>query len=187
MNSTPRPRLMTSSLKKIAEFQFLGLDVEIGGPSPDLKEPLADPLFIAAHKAYTSGIGSLCEDTRLDVQGARMGVEARFFLEALPTLAGRRAVFACCLALSVAGECLVWEARVEGSICAQRGSDGFGFDPFFEPDGSAGLNLSELAALGRKHEYSARARVCSAFASQPSTARFAHAHLAAYDGPWQGG
>lgn len=180
-----RPKLMTSNERKLKEFRRLGIDADIGGPAEDLIEPLADPLFVCAHKAFTCGSGSLCEDTRLDVDGADIGILARFLLEALPTLVGRRATFACCLALAMENEVLVWEGRVEGVIVDSLGATGFGFDPFFSPDGGQGLRMGELDALGRKDEFSARARVCENYLGSEPIATFSFAELAEFKGPWQ--
>lgn len=180
-----RPRLMTSNESKLKEFRRLGIDAEIGGPAADLVEPLADPLFTCAHKAFTCGPGSLCEDTRLDVDGADIGVLAKFLLEALPTLQGRRATFACCLALARDSDVVVWEGRVEGAIVDAMGAGGFGFDPFFAPDGGQGLRMGELDALGRKDEFSARARVCQSYLDSDPIAVFSFEELAKFQGPWQ--
>lgn len=45
--------------------------------------------------------------------------------------------FACVLALKIPGEaCRFFEGRVDGKIVAERsGTDGFGFDPVFQPQG----------------------------------------------------
>ena len=180
-----RPKLMTSNQRKIAEFTRLGLDAEIGEPAPDLREALAEPLFVSAQKAFACGAGSLCEDTRLDVEGAELGVLVKFGMEDLDKLQGRRARFACCLALATESEVLVWEGAIDGVMGEARGPAGFGFDRHFHPDGAGGLSLSELSAQGRKDDFSARARACSLFKRAEPSKRFPLAELAAYEGPWQ--
>lgn len=180
-----RPRLMTSNQRKIAEFTRLGIDADIGEPAPDLREALAEPLFVSAQKAYACGTGSLCEDTRLDVEGAELGVLVKFGMEELESLKGRRARFACSLALATDTEALVWEGFIDGVIGDARGPAGFGFDQHFHPDGAGGLSLSELSQAGRKDDFSARARACALFKSSEPTKRFALVDLAAYEGPWQ--
>lgn len=180
-----RPKLMTSNPSKIAEFTRLGIDADIGSPTPDLREALAEPLFISAQKAYACGPGSLCEDTRLDVEGAELGVLVKFGMDELESFKGRRARFACCLALATETEALVWEGYIDGVIGEARGPAGFGFDQRFHPDGAGGLSLSELSQAGRKDDFSARARACALFKSSEPTKRFPLQELAAYQGPWQ--
>lgn len=179
-----RPRLMTSNPKKIHEFKRLGLDADMAGPSADLREPLSDPYFVCAHKAWASGAGALCEDTRLDVDGADIGILARFSMDKLSELEGQGAQFACCLALHTGTEVWVWEGSVDGRIGQPR-SGGFGFDPFFYPHGAHGLCLGELDQAGRKDEFSARARACLAYLNEPPISKFNLADLEAFQGPWQ--
>jgi XTP/dITP diphosphohydrolase len=66
--------------------------------------------------------------------------------------------FRCVLALATEGELLAsFEGMAEGTIVdAPRGSDGFGYDPVFQPLGSA-QTFAELSRA-RKNEISHRAR-----------------------------
>ena len=179
-----RPKLMTSNLDKIKEFARLGIDADIGGQANDLHEALAHPWFVAAHKAHLNGTGALCEDTRLDVEGADIGIEARFLIDELPKLIERKAVFSVCLALCLEDQCQIWEGSIFGRIIAPQGT-GFGFDPFFSPDTASGLSLGQLAEIGRKDEFSARTLACLAFRNDKPVTTFTRTELAAYNGPWQ--
>jgi XTP/dITP diphosphohydrolase len=79
-------------------------------------------------------------------------------LRKLPGSPPYAARFRCVLALAREGELLgSFEGKVEGIIVATpRGSDGFGYDPVFQPVGST-ETFAELS-VARKNEISHRAR-----------------------------
>ena len=83
---------------------------------------------------------------------------SRRSLEALQGTDDRRARYVCELvALSPEGEELRGTGTVEGAIAHEpRGSDGFGYDPIFVPEGES----RTVAELGNdwKREHSHRAR-----------------------------
>ena len=57
-------------------------------------------------------------------------------LAALKGVENRKAAFRTCIALNLGGESYYFEGRCDGHIVeAQRGTDGFGYDPIFQPDG----------------------------------------------------
>lgn len=57
-------------------------------------------------------------------------------LNALDGVENRKAVFRTVIALNLEGETYYFEGRCEGQITKeQRGSEGFGYDPIFQPDG----------------------------------------------------
>ena len=111
------------------------------------------------------------EDSGIEVAalGGRPGVEsARWaddgvaaLLEALEGVEDRRARYVCELvALSPEGEELRGTGTVEGTIALEpRGSEGFGYDPIFVPDGES----RTVAELGNdwKAEHSHRARAAT--------------------------
>jgi len=119
----------------------------------------------------------LGEDSGLEVEalGGRPGVEtARWaegrhverILEALVGVEDRRARYVCELvALESDGHELRGTGALDGHIAdAPRGTDGFGFDPVFVPEGET----QTVAELGDawKAEHSHRARAARALASQ---------------------
>ena len=86
-------------------------------------------------------------------------------LDLLPTDATRTARFVCVLAwaplLDTAGERYTVSGAVEGSLALEhRGSQGFGYDPIFLPEGFD-QTFGELPAAV-KHTLSHRARACAA-------------------------
>jgi XTP/dITP diphosphohydrolase len=115
----------------------------------------------------------LGEDSGLEVEGidGRPGIEsARFggadpvgtLLSALRGVADRRARYVAELvALSPEGDELRGTGILEGAIVdAPRGSEGFGYDPIFVPDGEE-RTVAELGN-GWKREHSHRARAARA-------------------------
>jgi XTP/dITP diphosphohydrolase len=83
--------------------------------------------------------------------------------------AGRRARYVCELVgVSPAGEELRGRGTLEGRVAAEpRGSEGFGYDPIFVPDGET----QTVAELGNawKAEHSHRARAARALAAAVAT------------------
>ncbi|MFM9007876.1 MAG: RdgB/HAM1 family non-canonical purine NTP pyrophosphatase [Bacteroidota bacterium] len=110
----------------------------------------------AAQKAmyvwHSVGADALADDSGLEVEalGGRPGVDSAFFagqprndarnmmylLDQLEGISDRRASFVTVIALVLGGDLRLFEGRVKGRITeAPRGSNGFGYDPVFIPDG----------------------------------------------------
>lgn len=154
--------LVSSNPKKLAEFQSFGLhfDIERGA---DLREVDADPETVTLYKAKAAGDGRIIEDTSLDVDGADLGTNIRWLLETLPQHVGKPALWRVMLGVNRAGRIEIYEGLIRGKI-VQRDwpEDFFGFDPLFQPEGSD-MTLHELAAAGRKDEFSARLQAAKKF------------------------
>ncbi len=91
--------------------------------------------------------------------GPQAGAEANMdkLLELMKDSSSRRARFRTVIALCLNGEFHFFEGVVEGKILsAPRGTDGFGYDPVFQPDGSD-LSFAEMP-LEEKNKISHRAR-----------------------------
>lgn len=97
-------------------------------------------------------VDCFADDTGLEVEalGGAPGVySARFagehcsyqdnvnkLLEALKGVENRKAAFRTVIALNLEGKSYAFEGRCDGRIIeASRGTDGFGYDPIFQPDG----------------------------------------------------
>jgi inosine/xanthosine triphosphate pyrophosphatase family protein len=180
----PKPKLMTSNAKKLAEYQRLGLDADLGGVGPDLPEISASPVEVALRKAFMAGPGSLAEDTSLDVEGGDVGVNVRWLMDEVQSFQGRRAVFRVVLAHHDGAAVSAYEGAIHGTI-GQGPACGFGFDSVFFPDGAGGQSLGQLDAQGRKDEFSARALAVKAYgAGQRALTRKA-CDFKPWDGAWQ--
>ena len=139
----------------------------------DLPEPeetgttfVANAELKAMQAADLSGVGALADDSGLCVEAlggdpgifsARWAGEAKDFgvamrlvedkLQALGPEVDRDAHFVCALALAWPDGHVEWfEGRVDGCLVwPPRGSNGFGYDPMFLPDGHD-LTFGEMAA-----------------------------------------
>lgn len=91
---------------------------------------------------------------------ADMARNRSLLMEKLAEVSGvdRRARFRCVLALVKEGELVqTFEGKIEGMITlAQRGSNGFGYDPLFVPEGKS-QTFAEMPAM-EKHSLSHRGR-----------------------------
>jgi len=131
-------RVNTSNKNKQAEmkrlFESHGMKVEF--TDKDLAEIDADSLSVIVQKAsqFPSEAGSLVEDTSFDVEGLNVGVNVRWLMDTLPQHVGKRATFRVKMGVRVNGKVHVYTGTILGTIVASRGT-GFGFDPFFQPDG----------------------------------------------------
>jgi XTP/dITP diphosphohydrolase len=128
----------------------------------------------AATLARVTGLWTMADDSGLSVEAldGRPGVRSaryagepvsydannRKLLAELRNATNRRASFHCAIALSdPSGNCRVVEGVCSGAILlAPRGSQGFGYDPLFVPDGHS-LTFAEMEASA-KHTLSHRGR-----------------------------
>jgi XTP/dITP diphosphohydrolase len=175
-------RLASRNANKLRELSHALPDwelelLDIDGYPPETGETYYDNALAKARfgRAHTSG-WVLGEDSGIEVSalGGRPGVEsARWaddgvvaLLDALQGVEERRARYVCELvALSPKGKEWRGTGVLDGTIALEpRGSEGFGYDPIFVPDGE----LRTVAELGNdwKREHSHRARAAREFAGQ---------------------
>lgn len=131
-------RLNTSNLGKLKEFQalFSKYGINLKATQIDLPEIDADPMTVIAQKASQLEDYVLVEDTSLEIEGATVGVNVRWLLEHLSEFAEKKAVWSVLLAYKLGNEVYLYRGQIKGKIVFPRGSEGFGFDPVFLPDGS---------------------------------------------------
>lgn len=175
-------KLNTSHLGKYEEFKkiFANYGIFLEATHIDIKEIDADPILVVAHKASCFDEKVLVEDTLLDVEGVAVGIHVRWLLDHLSTCIGRRAAWITFLAYRK-GDCVeIFRGSVQGTIVAPRGQGGFGFDPFFLPDGA----VSTLAeAKSDLHN----ARVKAVEAMIQGNIWKTHPLVQEWKGPWQKG
>ena len=158
------------------QFEILSLaDLKCYDDIPETADNLTDNALQKAryiHQRY--GLDVFADDTGLEVValGGRPGVHtARYaypdrndpeanvakILREMEGATDRRAQFRTSIALIKDGQEYVFEGKVEGHIATQcRGTEGFGYDPLFEPEGR-GLTFAELG-VAVKNDLSHRAR-----------------------------
>jgi XTP/dITP diphosphohydrolase len=148
----------------------IGLTEDIPENEPTLE---GNALEKARHIYRATGLNVFADDTGLEtaaLNGAPGVHSARFAgpgkdsdanIDRLLGLLGdnpdRRARFRTVIALILDGKEYTFEGTVEGTITMnRRGSEGFGYDPVFLPDGCS-LTFAEMS-LGEKNRISHRAR-----------------------------
>lgn len=130
--------LNTSNPGKFEEFKrlFAKHDRTLTATHEDLPEIDADPVTVVAHKASSVPENVIVEDTSLDVEGAEVGINIRWLLDHLQEYAGKKATWTVLLAMHRGDMVVVYKGEVHGTIVQSKGKGGFGFDPYFLPDGS---------------------------------------------------
>ena len=182
----------TNNAHKLAEVRaMLGSDVEILSLAdidchtdiPETADTLEGNALQKAHYVYDRyGLDVFADDTGLEVKALGMGPgvhTARYAypdrhdpkantLKLLAELQGqpdRTARFRTAIALIEGGRETLFEGIVEGSIATgERGTEGFGYDPVFVPDGQQGLTFAELG-IDIKNSISHRARAVQKLAA----------------------
>lgn len=146
-----------------SQFKLLSLDdVGIFDDIPETADTLdgnayqkADYVFSRTAKncfADDTGLEVEALDGRPGVYSARYAGEGcsyadnnRKLLEELQGVANRKACFRTCICLILDGKAHYFEGKVNGTIISEnRGSEGFGYDPIFIPDGHS-LSFAEMA------------------------------------------
>lgn len=135
-------KINTSNQGKLAEFGrfFEARGSTLTSTQLDLPEIVADPLQVIVYKATLAakelGEKVLIEDTSLDIEGADVGINIRWLLDHLDQYEGRKATWTVFLAYCEGGQVYVYKGTVSGKIVQKSGQNGFGFDPYFLPDGA---------------------------------------------------
>ncbi len=130
-------KLNTSNQGKFEEFKrlFAKHGLTLIATHEDLPEIDADPVTVVAHKASSVPENVIIEDTSLDVEGAKVGINVRWLLDHLKDYAGKKATWTVLLAMHHNNTVVIYKGEVTGTIVQPEGQGGFGFDPVFLPDG----------------------------------------------------
>lgn len=180
----PKICFATHNLGKVKEvqallanhFQVVSL-TDIGQKTPiaETEKTIVGNACLKAQYVYDHyGIPCFADDSGLEVHAldgapgvysARYAGEAKddeanidLLLQNLEGVADRRAQFVTVMAhIAADGKMTTYEGTVQGTITTERiGSDGFGYDPVFRPDGYA-QTFAEMP-LAEKNQISHRAR-----------------------------
>lgn len=173
-------KLNTSNTGKLKEFQHLFAQHghALLSTHIDLREIEAEPLLVIAHKASQLEENIIVDDTSLDVEGAAIGINVRWLLDHLPEYIGRKALSLVLLAFREKNEIFVFRGAVAGKIVQSSGSQGFGYDSVFQPNGS-----NQTLAEFKPDHFNARALAVEAFLSGNEFARLKAIYH--WEGPWQ--
>jgi XTP/dITP diphosphohydrolase len=173
-------RLNTSNPGKLAEYQtfFDAYGITLEATTADLREIDADHISVVVHKASSVPEGVLVEDTSLDIDDEKVGINIRYLLDHLEKLKDKKAAWTCHLAQRIGNDVFVYTGVVHGTIVAKKGSEGFGFDPYFLPDGA-----KQTLAESKPDKYNARALAVKAFMEKESMLK--KDPIFDWQGPWQ--
>jgi XTP/dITP diphosphohydrolase len=157
----------------IVSLKDAGIDIDIPEPHDTLEEN-------ASEKSWTifklTGKDCFSEDTGLEIEAlngepgvksARYGGDARSFkeniskvLSKLSSHSNRKARFRAIISLIVEGKETLFEGICEGKIINEpTGSDGFGYDPIFVPNGSE-RTFAEMA-VEQKNQFNHRTKAAA--------------------------
>lgn len=136
----PYDEVQTSRLEEVVEK---GMDAIV---SEGIRDFIIDDsgMFVDALKGFP-GVWSAYAQKTIGNPG---------ILKLMQGVEDRRAVFRCCIGCDIQGERIVVTGECPGAITdAERGSDGFGYDPIFSPDGVrtfAEMPLDEKNAVSHR-------------------------------------
>ena len=135
-------------------FEVVSLaDIGCHEDIPETGSTLEENALMKAEYIYNKyHLSCFADDTGLEVEalnGAPGVYSARYagehcsyqdnvdkMLAAMNGQTNRKAAFRTCIALNLNGESYYFEGRCDGQITEeQRGTEGFGYDPIFQPDG----------------------------------------------------
>ncbi|MCB9336246.1 MAG: hypothetical protein H6586_08860 [Flavobacteriales bacterium] len=150
--------LNTSNQGKLKEFQslFAKFQHQMTNTNDDLDEADADPITVIVQKASAVNHGHggvIVEDTSLDIDGEDVGVNIRWLLSNLSQFEGKKATWRVLLAFREKNLVFIAQGIVHGTIVNPKGNNGFGFDPFFLPNGT-----NTTLAQNKPEEFNARAK-----------------------------
>eukprot|EP00940_MAST-03C_sp_MAST-3C-sp2_P003483 g3483.t1 len=180
-----RLRLNTSNTFKFQEFKRMFAlishgKVTLDRTKIDLEEIDAPPAMVIAQKATSAGENVIVEDTSLDVAGADVGVNVRWIMDNLSNFVGRHATWRVMLGVLRGRQVFVYEGIVEGTIVPKRGKSAFGFDPVFQPRGSARTLAEE-----KPDRVSARFKAIEALLNEKPSLIHVPIFASEWKGKWQ--
>lgn len=177
-------KLVTSNDHKLKEYQRFGVKNITIERGRDIDEVDSDELTVVLYKALDAGKQRVVEDSSLTVEGADIGVNIRWMVDQLDTLAGRVAIWKVYLGYNDGESIHIYADEVRGVLIQTDKRDGFGFDNFFQPEG-LDITLHELELLGKKDEYSARKKALTNFNVGRAIASYKISEVPKWDGKYQ--
>ncbi|MCX6287459.1 MAG: RdgB/HAM1 family non-canonical purine NTP pyrophosphatase [Bacteroidetes bacterium] len=142
-------REITGNTINVRSLTDIGLDADI----PETQDTIEGNARQKARFIYEkTGMDCFADDTGLEIaalngepgvysaryagEGCSFADNVRKVLEEMLGMDDRRACFRCAICLIYKGNEFVFEGRIDGEITfSQSGSDGFGYDPVFRPEG----------------------------------------------------
>ena len=168
LNKVVEVRSLLDESFKILSLSEAGIDIDIPEPFDNLEKNAIEKAKVIYE---LKGINCFAEDTGLEVdaldgepgvKSARYAGDEKSFENNINKLLGklkdiedRKARFRTVVCLTINGKHNIFEGECRGTIITEkRGSNGFGYDPVFIPDGTA-RTFAEMS-LQEKNIYSHR-------------------------------
>lgn len=153
----PQYVLNTSNPRKYAEFVRLGLNYP--RTSVDHPEPDSDALTVIRYKASLAGVRVIVEDTSFDIEGAAIGVNARWLSHTVDRYIGVKASLTVLIGvLEPDGLVYVYRGVTHGVIVPPTEGTSFFIDRCFKPFGA-----TKTFAEDKPDRLSPRAKAVQAF------------------------
>jgi len=156
--------LKSSNEVKINDFKrILGdqLKIEKG---EDIPEVDSNVLNVIIYKSIAAGKNVIVEDTTLTIDGEEI-VDIKWKINSLKNNNSLTpASWKTYIAVNDGQFIRIYEGIVNGVIVPDSKDNGYGFDPYFLPDGSD-VTLAVLAQEGNKDKFSARQKALTNFIS----------------------
>jgi XTP/dITP diphosphohydrolase len=147
-------KLITSNETKLKEFQRILPEIE-SVPGTDLKEILGSPEEIVLYKSLAAGEGFIVEDTILLIEGKEV-VDIKWKIDELKNFKSlKEASWQVIIGYNNGIDIELYKGIINGVIVPDSSDKGYGFDPYFLPDGSD-ITLAVLESEGKKDSFSAR-------------------------------
>lgn len=181
-------KLVTSNKNKLAEFNRLGLAIQIESGF-DLKEVDSSAIDVAMYKALEAGENLLVEDTVLIVNGEEI-VDIRSKIDQMDNfIIGSDASWQVLLSVQQGDYIYVSIGIVKGVIRKPKefSEKAFGFDPYFYPTNNnpKDLSLYQMELNGIKDDNSARKKAIDSFLKKDFFAVFKVKDIVKWKGLYQ--
>jgi len=149
-------KLVSSNETKLKEFQRILPEMEIL-KGLDLREVQGTPEEVIIHKSLEAGKGTVVEDTILIIEGEEV-VDIKWKIQELKNLKSYNTIKASwqvLLGYNTGKTIEIYKGIINGIIVPDSTDKGYGFDPYFLPDGSE-VTLAILEKENTKDNFSAR-------------------------------
>jgi len=149
-------KLVSSNQTKLNEFKRIIPSIT-ATEGKDLKEVQGTPEEVIIYKAIEAGKDCVVEDTILIIDGEEV-IDIKWKIQELQKINSRKCTpvsWQVLLGFNTGKTIEIYRGIVNGIIIPDSLDQGYGFDPYFLPDGSD-VTLAVLESVGGKDRFSAR-------------------------------
>lgn len=149
-------KIVTSNENKLREFWRFWLEWIEMVKWKDLDEVDSWKYDVVVYKSLANDVWTIVEDTSLEIEWESVGVNLKRLLDNLWSYVGKKAEWCVILGYNDWKKIHLFEWIIKGRIGEAKTPGWFWFDPYFYPEASNWLSLSELENIWKKDNYSAR-------------------------------